>query len=395
MKKHIILFFDSTLPTGTAGATRVISFAHIFSGAGFVVKLLGVNYNNANFLYGEYEGEKYELLDFPEIGCTGFSSWKRIAALKQRLEEWLDEYSSHNSVCCIMYTCRNGFARFFTKYSKKTGIPIVFNHVEWHLRSMFPGKMGLFSFLQNRMELIFYIKQNRNIIAISSFLENYYKKRGCNTLRIPTILDTSIYSTGEPEHSKGLILVYAGKPGKKDAIYNIIESMALLSSTERQQIEFRIFGVTKNEIVKGKVLSSKALKLIGNSVLCYGRIPYEQVQSEIVKADFTVLLREKTRNAEAGFPTKVGESMAAGVPVIANLTSDIGLYLHDGIEGLVCADATPQECARVLKKALSLTLREKKKMRAKARQCAEKNFDYRNYIKVLSDYLLTVEENRR
>jgi hypothetical protein len=67
-----------------------------------------------------------------------------------------------------------------------------------------------------------------------------------------------------------------------------------------------------------------------------GRIPRPQVLEELSKADFTVLMRsEEQRYAKAGFPTKFVESLATATPVIANSTSDLGMYLKDGENGYV------------------------------------------------------------
>ena len=89
----------------------------------------------------------------------------------------------------------------------------------------------------------------------------------------------------------------------------------------------------------------------------------------------------------AGFPTKVGESMAAGVPVIANLTSDIGLYLHDGVEGVVCSDDKPESCMLALVKVLNMNSCEKQEMRLNARKRAEQSFDCFSYIEKMSLFM--------
>ena len=43
-----------------------------------------------------------------------------------------------------------------------------------------------------------------------------------------------------------------------------------------------------------------------------------------------VLFREPNRKNTAGFPTKIAESITAGVPVITNPTSDIEKYIQNG-----------------------------------------------------------------
>ena len=83
--------------------------------------------------------------------------------------------------------------------------------------------------------------------------------------------------------------------------------------------------------------------------------PHAELPNLIAEADFTVLMRPNKRYTNAGFPTKLVESLASGVPVIANLTSDIGWAVRDGREGLkvddysaasLAATLLPGRCAR-------------------------------------------------
>lgn len=395
MAKEIVLVYDDQLPVGSANATRIVSFAHIFLKIGYSVTMLGVNYDDFPNVDGIYDGIPYHLLSFPEMHFTGARSFKRRKSLKTNLEIWLNEYKNKKGLDIIFYSSRNGLASFFVEYSRKTGVPIVYNHVEWHMLSMFSGKFGIFSFIQNRYELFFVLNKIRNIVAISSLLQNYYNKKKCHTIRIPTIINLENYpfEGGFPDNKK-LILAYAGKPGKKDAILNVIKAIRYLG-LDKDKVEFRIYGVTENQLRQNKGLNEEDKKLIGKEVICMGRIPYEQVQFELKKADFTVLLRKNWRNANAGFPTKVGESMASGVPVIANLTSDIGLYLHDGIEGLVCENETPEACVETIKRALLLTVKEKKQMRINARKQAEKGFNYNTYVNDMKNYFDEILINRK
>ena len=121
-----------------------------------------------------------------------------------------------------------------------------------------------------------------------------------------------------------------------------------------------------------------------------GRVPQDKVAEYVAMADFSVLLREPAHFANAGFPTKFVESMANGTPVIANLTSDLGLYLQDGVNGLVCADHSVDAFVATLRRALALTKEQKCGMRNAARQQAEMAFDFRGYADELNRFLQSV-----
>ena len=67
----------------------------------------------------------------------------------------------------------------------------------------------------------------------------------------------------------------------------------------------------------------------------HGRMDNDKVQQVIEKSDFTILLRDSKTCNNAGFPTKVSESISLGVPVVVNPTSDIAEYIKDGVNGVI------------------------------------------------------------
>ena len=98
-------------------------------------------------------------------------------------------------------------------------------------------------------------------------------------------------------------------------------------------------------------------------------------------------MRRPERYAQAGFPTKIAESLALGTPVIINITSNLGDYIHDGVEGLICSDHSVGVLIVALKKALILSRDKKIQMRNRARKQAELSFDCIKYSQVLKEFI--------
>ena len=97
-------------------------------------------------------------------------------------------------------------------------------------------------------------------------------------------------------------------------------------------------------------------------------------------ADFSVLLRDaEARYAQAGFPTKVIESLGVGLPVICNYSSDLADFLVDQENAMIVESLSTEAFAETLTRALSLTQIEKEKMSVKARRCAESRFNIDSY----------------
>lgn len=80
----------------------------------------------------------------------------------------------------------------------------------------------------------------------------------------------------------------------------------------------------------------------------------------------------------AGFPTKFAESLSAGIPVIANITSDLGNYIIDGHTGFVLADESANSLEKAIHKVLTLSRVQVEKMKRETKIIAP-TFDFTNW----------------
>lgn len=62
-------------------------------------------------------------------------------------------------------------------------------------------------------------------------------------------------------------------------------------------------------------------------------------------AEALVLDRPNSLQAQYGFPTKLGEYLLTGNPVVVTKVGDIPLYLKDGVSALLSEDRNPKEFA--------------------------------------------------
>lgn len=269
-------------------------------------------------------------------------------------------------------------------WCRKHGIPLVADVVEWYdPRQMAGGRFGPFN-LSAQWALRHLYPRADGVIAISRLLANHYSRAGLPVVRVPPTADVHGVEPGSGSgraNGEKLRLVYAGTPGKKDLLRNVIEGVELVDP-DGARLELTVLGPSAGEVTS--MLGGRPLP---HSVRAIGQIEQTAVGAYIGKADFSVLLREPARFSNAGFPTKLVESMAHGTPVISNVTSDIALYLHHGEEGLVCEDWSASAFANVLRHALSLEPAQIAVMRSAARRQAERSFDYREYSVALSEFV--------
>ncbi len=271
------------------------------------------------------------------------------------------------------------------RWCRENGVKIIADVVEWYAPNQFYG--GRFGplYLSASIARRHFLPSCDGVIAISTFLERHYLESGCRVIRVPPTVDTKQYHDSLGRESRDsdrlLNLVYAGTPGKKDLLGSIVQGLARVDR-KGERLRLLVLGPTKEQL----------RELLGASELFpfiepFGRIPQNDVAKRLAKADFSILLRESTRVTEAGFPTKFVESMANGTPVIANLTSDLGTYFSDGVEGLVCGDHTPEALSEAVGRALALSPQQLREMRIAAYRQATFSFDYRLYNAAMLEFL--------
>ena len=117
---------------------------------------------------------------------------------------------------------------------------------------------------------------------------------------------------------------------------------------EGANIRFIILGETKEHFINKYKKFLFTIEL-SERIQFLGKVSHDVVPSYYAISDFMLLLRKQTRKSSAGFPTKFTESFISGVPVIANLTSDIGIYLNDGITGFIIPEPTENAIYKTIK----------------------------------------------
>ncbi|MDT4876082.1 hypothetical protein FQZ97_1114980 [compost metagenome] len=125
-----------------------------------------------------------------------------------------------------------------------------------------------------------------------------------------------------------------------------------------------------------------------------GKVAQEKIESHYQTADFSVILRESERFTNAGFPTKFVESLSFSTPVISNITSDLGLYLRDGVNGYVVDSVRVADVSSVICKAADLSGNEKSELRKQAFATAVESFSPSNYSGRFSDFFDRIRRSR-
>ena len=178
--------------------------------------------------------------------------------------------------------------------------------------------------------------------------------------------------------------IYAGNPAKKDCLHVVINSMQK-ACMKGYRFTLFILGVTREQYLKANSELLNTIQL-SDRIVFMGKVPQDVVPSYYGQSDFMVLIREPNRKSMAGFPTKFAESFTAGIPVVANLTSDLDQFLLDGQTGFIVNDNTEGSLDDVLDRIAKLSQTDIIGLKKNVSEMAQR-FDYRYYIDAFKRFI--------
>jgi glycosyltransferase involved in cell wall biosynthesis len=119
-----------------------------------------------------------------------------------------------------------------------------------------------------------------------------------------------------------------------------------------------------------------------------------KIPNIICNADLLVLPRPASKQAQGGFPTKLGEYLATGNPVCATSVGEIPNYLKDNESVFFAKPGSVESFAEAMDRALS-NPENAKRVGLNGRKVAEREFNKDIQAKKLYDFFKELLEERR
>jgi len=358
--KKVLYLGGFELPDKNAAAQRVVSNAKLLREMGSHVTFVGIS---------------KDITNAPKI-VDGFSCFP--IPYPKNVIQWLRQITTYISSDKIL-DCQPDYVILYNfpalaslnvlRSCHKHGIKVIHDLTEWEQSDGYSPR-NIIKRLDTALRMRYCMKKMDGVIAISRFLYNLYKDE-VNTVLMPPTVDLSNKKWNRDRDissNSPITLVYAGSPGAgvKDRLDLIIDAVK-----DRMNMRLRIIGLTKNQYEES---FNKAHSHF-NNIEFFGRLPHENAIKEVCNADFQMLIRDRNRKNDAGFPTKFVESMTCGTPVIATVFSNILDYLHDGENGFVINNS--QTLNDILDKIVVMDADDILRMK---KNCIEmKVFDYHYY----------------
>lgn len=324
MKVAVISIY--TFPLGMAATNRIAAYTQGLTENGVDVTVLipspAESYDSQSTLpdIGVYHGVKYQHLSGRKRNKCKLL---RGIALKSGIRNYIGAFKTFKWLrrnrpdFVIISNDEPSYLKLYNKVCRFLGIKTIFIFDEYptpirhFLKSDIPEKKK-----KQYREVLPYFSA---YISITKKLQDFYNGFAVKPcFLMPVIVNTSRFENIPLKPQK--CISYIGNMDlAKDSVDDIIRAFGIVAKTY-SDIELRLYG-NPDPHSKSVILTLIDQLGLQDKVLLKGRIPSDKVPEAIAESMIMVSAQPDTKRAEGGFPTKLGEYLAMGVPTVM---SDVG-----------------------------------------------------------------------
>jgi glycosyltransferase involved in cell wall biosynthesis len=168
------------------------------------------------------------------------------------------------------------------------------------------------------------------------------------------IVDPSRFICGRKStNGEEKIITYCGKlEGDKDGVSILIKSFSLIYK-EFPYVKLQILGSLNTRKTRERLYKMVEDLKIKDRVIFKGFVNRDLIPEFLCNSDILALARPANKQAEGGFPTKLGEYLATGNPVVVTKVGEISDFLIDNKNAFLSDPDSPEKFADKLREAIT------------------------------------------
>ena len=265
-----------------------------------------------------------------------YSTYQAILSARKKLAK----LQSESKIDAVILLDAHVWILFpFLRHCKKKAIKV------FHERTEYPfvvERRGILGSIHNKIYLSFILPKFDGLYVISLALKKYFNEITKNKIPVSVInmvVDPERFNAEEKgEYQKTRYLAYCGNMDiEKDGIDILIRSFgqALNQFDMDKTLQLMLIGNNSNKVLQQELERVIDESKCSGNVIFTGLVSRQKIPGYLLKADALALARTVSKQAEGGFPTKLGEYLTTGKPVIVTDVGEIGLFLKDGENAFV------------------------------------------------------------
>lgn len=300
--------------------------------------------------------------------------------------EWLCSQKKKPDVV-VLYGTHLSYLWRLQKYAARAKVQLLLDVVEWYDPRHLPGGLfGPFSAM-NEWAMRHAAKNVDGLFVISSYLQSHFSEAGCRTLKVPPLFSPMLVERPKPfrDANSMLNICYVGTPGRKEEFGALFAGLRMAQDLGIN-VCMHMVGLTESEF-RHSYPTAIGGGESRESIKFYGRIPNEAAKTIISSCDFMIVVRQRSRVTQAGFPSKVAESLSLGIPVIVNKFSDLEPYVCSGNAGLIIDELSAEGVRAAISAAAVIDKDGLDQLKINAWNLAEKEFSPSGYAGKIDQFL--------
>ena len=225
-------------------------------------------------------------------------------------------------------------------------------------------------------EYIECIKTIEGVVVISNALKQYLIEQGCDPERVHVInmtVDKMRFENVQKNKVEPYVAYCGTATNTKDGVDQLIKAFAIVV---KSYPDYKLYIIGSTPSKKQRFGNLELAKELGieNNVVFTGVVPAQEMPQILKNAEILALDRPDNLQAKYGFPTKLGEYLLTGNPVVVTRVGDIPLFLEHGKSALIAEPENPQDFAEKICWAIKNS-EESRLIGARGKQVAESSFD--------------------
>lgn len=227
------------------------------------------------------------------------------------------------------------------------------------------------------------------LIVMTNVLKVYYKKfvsSKTQIIHLPMTVDFKRFEKVYIEKSKiRSYIAYCGTMNNtKDGVNILIESFIKIMR-QFPELDLYLAGAKQPAADYQKQIEIIQKNKAEKRIIYLGNLSRDKIPSFLIKSKILAMARPKSKQAEGGFPTKLGEYLATGNPVCVTRIGEISNYLVDEKNAFIAESDSIESFSNALLRAL--TSEKAKQIGQAGLNIAQKNFNKDIQAKKLYQFL--------
>lgn len=315
---NILIINTLRIPSGEASVNRILSYSKGLVELGNLVSVVSTAAGPTN--WQTVDGIRYRML---RNDCERMGLLKSLTRLLSYIRTNRKEIDS-----VIIITSSPLLIVPVQLMCKFCHLPIIQEKSEYPFVYMRKGIINkILAIIYNN--LVFRLFDGM-IIMTEPLMDFYrrYTSKSCRFIKVPMTVDMSRFENVEIPNNNGDYAAYCGNmSGNKDGVLNLIEAFSYVEA-KHPDFKLLMIGGTNNpsefEIIKSRV-GELGLK----NVIFTGRVTRDEIPTLLTNAKVLCLARPSSLQSTGGFPTKLGEYLTTGHPVVVTAVGEIPSYLNE------------------------------------------------------------------